>query len=41
MNTFGAAAISSIAHRVDFHTWIVDPFSQIASHISLLFLKKN
>ena len=33
LNSFGAAAISSIARRVKFHFWIVGPVFRIASHI--------
>ena len=33
LNAFRAAAVSSIARRVNFHFWIVGPFSRSASHI--------
>ena len=33
LNAFGAALISSIARRINFHFWIVGPFPRIASHI--------
>ena len=34
LNAFRAAAISSIARRVDFHFWILGPSSRIASHMA-------
>ena len=39
LNAFRAAAVSSIARRVNFHFWIVGPFSRIASHILKISIK--